>query len=160
MIKLIAIVLCMVLLILSLVAHLKRNNILLKISIYYFFVGSLIWLFVVNEFEKQKLMPIIICFLLILILYLVLLVFVNQLTEKQRAIFELRQVSHKNRIGVTVFRLVILGEILLLCMIFILEMLSNINLESLFTVEKVVSVIFIITVVAYVQIYYNKRNQS
>ena len=67
---------------------------------------------------------------------------------------------YKNRKGMKVFRLVIFGEILLLCMIFILEMLSNINLESLFTVEKVVSVIFIITVVAYVQIYYNKRKQS
>lgn len=158
MISFIAIVLCTVILILATAIHFKSDSILLKISSYYFFIASLIGVFVVREFEKETLMPIILYVAFALLFYPILFIWVNQLVDKQRAIFEQREVVKENRLGARVCKIVIVCEILLLGITFVLESLTDISLAHLFVLEKVVCVMLILTVLVYVQLYYKKRN--
>lgn len=98
------------------------------------------------------------CILTFVLLITTLLILAYHLKEKQRAVFELREETIKNQKGAKALKLVILGEFILVCVTFGLEMLPHINLARMFMVEKVVCIVFLITVFLYIQLYWKSRN--
>lgn len=106
-----------------------------------------------------NIMTIAICFITLILLISTLLIFVYHLKEKQRAVFELREATTKNQAGAKALKLVILGEFILVCVTFGLEMLPHVNLARMFVVEKVTCIVFIITVCIYIQLYWKTRNR-